>query len=149
VWVLVTAALAAATFVAAALAVAGVRRRPVALVLPLALAVWLGFEAIVACALSPARLLTRGGVLAAHLAALAVAGPLLARAASARASLGRVRHIPVRLARPDARLVAASLVPLAVVLAHVAAAYAPGNSDSMTYRLARVAHGIQHRSVAP
>lgn len=125
------------------------RRRP----LPLTAAVGLGFlvawQAVVVNALS---LFT--AVNGVSLAAASVIPPVGAILLAWRGP-GGVPGALIRGARSLGWTVRAygwvgvPMVPLAVLLGVVAGAYAPSNWDSMTYHLARVAHWIQHASVAP
>ncbi len=138
--ILALAALGGA-YLACLFAVRAARRRPVALAAPLAMALLVGFEAVLLRALSAFHAVSVGPVAAAHLL-LAAAGALLA--------WRRPRVLPRRPRLP--RGAAWAVLPLMIlfVLAAVSAlAYRPNNWDSMTYHLARVAHWIQHRSVAP
>ena len=138
-------AVAAATFLVALHAAGWVRRRPLGLRLPLALALVVGFEAALVTSLSPFHLLGRAGVLAGHAPVAAAAASLLWRRLRSPELRTRLRRIERAAARPEV----VAVLALGAVVAVSAAAFAPGNWDSMTYRLARVAHWIQHRSAAP
>lgn len=116
------------------------RRRPLGLDAPLALALLVVAEAAALRGLSSVRAVSPGPVLAVQLL-IAACG-----AAAVRRSRGSPRLLrpPTRLLRPIPLAVAALLALVAVA----ALTYRPNNWDSMTYHLARVAHWIQNRSVA-
>ncbi len=118
---------------------------------PLAAAIGLGlsvaWEAILLEVLSAFQAVGPGPV------ALGGLVPPLAALALAATRRGGLRAAPRRLLRalrwPAAAYGVPTLlvVPLAALLAVVAAAYGPSNWDSMTYHLARVAHWMESRSV--
>lgn len=121
-----------------------VRRVPAALLLPLGAALAIAFEAIAVHVLSAVGALDRAGVVVAHV--LLVAG----LAAAARARPGLVRRPRLRgIVAPYLGSPAAACVVgvVAVLVTASALEWAPNNWDSMTYRLARVAHWIQNGSV--
>ncbi len=144
-----TAAVAIAMLLACTAIAGAPRRRPLALRVAIAFSIMIAVEAIIACALSVFHLFGRGPVTALHVSF--VLGVVLALSASrrVRADLVRARQLLRSLKRWDRSVVALVVVPLAAALFLIAAAYQPSNWDSMTYRLARVAHWVQHRSVAP
>jgi len=115
------------------------RRRPLGLALPVAGAAVVCFEALLVQGLSPLHAVARPGILAAH-------GALGVIAAAVALRRGRVpRLLSIRaIARPPVVFVAV----LGCIVAASANEYLPNNWDSMTYHLARVAHWIQHGSVA-
>lgn len=142
---MVVAALAViGTYIAALAAVDGPRRRPVALAAPLALTALVVFEALLLDALSLVRGVTAPALVACHVAAV---GAAFAFRGARAALVSQVRRgvRSVHALGPPALL----LVPVALLITLSAARYVPSNWDSMTYRLARVAHWLQHRSVAP
>jgi hypothetical protein len=135
-----------ATFVAALAAVRMVFRRPIALSAPLALAVMVVFEGLLLGLLSRFEAVSAPAIFGAHAAAVAAAaGVAWSRGARARSliDLGRRSANAVRTLGPPGILI----VPVALLAAISALRYLPNNWDSMTYRLARIAHWIQHRSV--
>lgn len=141
------AALAVGTFGVALAAVSAVRRRPLVLAAPLALAVLVCFEALLLDLLSLVHAVGAPGVSAAHAAIVGAgvvvawrrgAGPVLADLARRARGSARALGLPALLAVPAGALCAVS-----------ALRYLPNNWDSMTYHLARVAHWLEQRSVAP
>jgi hypothetical protein len=125
------------------------RRRPLALSGAVGLGLLVAWQAVAVSMLSVVHAVTGTG-----LAVTACLPPLLAVAVASQGA-GRLAAAVRRAAR-SARwmLVAygwipAIVLPLGAVLVAVAASYAPNNWDSMTYRLARVAHWIQHASANP
>jgi hypothetical protein len=141
VWPLAVAA-PSAVFLVALATLRRQRRRPLALAAPLALCLTLCFEAALLNALSAFHAVARGPLVAAHVSAVLIAAALYAQPARRRRILGSWRA-----AVPEAGAVRAALVVLTLPVAYSALFYAPNNWDSMTYRLARVAHWLQHRSV--
>jgi len=125
------------------------RRRPLPLDMAVGFGLLVAWQAVVVTALSPFEAVSS--------VSLAVASviPPVAVLLLARGGTDGVPAVVIRGARSlwwAARSygwVGALLMPLAILLGLVAAAYAPSNWDSMTYHLARVAHWIQHGSVAP
>ncbi len=140
-WIAVAAIMLTVTLAAALAAVHRVRRRPFALELALALTVTICVETAIVNVLSPFQAVTRGWVLAAHLAIVAAAWGLLGELGLARSA--RRAGLAIRRLGWGG----AVLVPLAVLVVLSALRYAPNNWDSMSYHLARVAHWIQNRSV--
>jgi hypothetical protein len=127
---------------------ARIRRRPPPLAAALGLGLLVGWQGIVSVALSPF-----GAVGNTSLAAAACVPPAIAFAwlrrqdGGLRGAMGRGgRSLRWTLVSPG--WAGVLVLPLAGVLAVVAAAYAPSNWDSMTYHLARVAHWIQRGSVS-
>lgn len=139
-------ALLAGSFLVALGVVRGARFRPLGLAAPLALAVVVCFEAVLVDALSLVHGVTRELVVAAHLLVFLAAGAF-AVARRPLAGLGRVPAMVRRAAR-SLRPAALALVPALLLVALSAVRFAPNTWDSMTYHLARVAHWIQHASVA-
>ncbi len=136
----VALALLLAAFSAAMLTVRAARNHPVALAGPLALALLVCVEAAVVRFLSLFHAVSAWPVAAAQVVIAAVGAWVAWRVPGAR-----LRRLP---RRPPVII----LVPLAAVFAMVllaGLAYRPDNWDSMTYHLARVAHWVQNRSVAP
>jgi hypothetical protein len=125
-----------------------VRRRPLPFAAALGLGLLVGWQAIVSVGLS-AFTAVNGASLA-----MAAGIPPLVAIHLAQAGPGGVRDTlargwrSLRWAFVAYGWVSALVVPLAAVLAVVAASYAPSNWDSMTYHLARVAHWIQQGSVS-
>jgi hypothetical protein len=126
-----------------------VRRRPLPFAAAIGFGLLVAWQAVVVAALSPFAAVN--GV---SLAAASVIPPgaviLLARrgAGGVPGAAARGTRSLVWAARAYG-WVGALVIPLAGLLAVVAAAYAPSNWDSMTYHLARVAHWLQNGSVAP
>ncbi len=141
-WIAVAAVMLAATFAAVLAAVHRVRCRPFPLELALALSVMLCVETAIMNLLSLLQAVTRGWIVVAHLAIVAVAWRSLGQLGLAR-SVRRAGLACRRLGWGGA-----ILVPLAALVVLSAVRYAPNNWDSMSYHMARVAHWIQHRSVA-
>lgn len=125
------------------------RRRPLPLDAAIGLGLFVAWQALVVSVLSPFAAVN--GVSLAVASVIPPGGALLwARRGPGgiAATLPRAAR-SVRWAARAQGWTGALVAPLAVLLAVVAAAYAPSNWDSMTYHLARVAHWIQHGSVAP
>jgi hypothetical protein len=145
---IVAAALVLGAFGAALAGVSAARRRPLVLVAPLALAVLVCFEALLLDVLSLFHALAAPALLAAHSAVIAAALAIAWRRAAPGAGLPAL----ARRARAALRALGWPLllaVPAAILCAISALRYLPNNWDSMTYRLARVAHWLQHHSVEP
>ncbi|ABS26015.1 hypothetical protein [Anaeromyxobacter sp. Fw109-5] len=145
-WLCIAIAVLLADYALAFAIVRLVRQRPGQLVAPIALAVIVCFESVVLTALSALQAITRDGVLVAHLVPV-----IIALAASPRRVGDYVRSVPGALSKALARLGTPGVfvLPLFVLLVLSAVRYAPNTWDSMTYHLARVAHWVQNRSVAP
>ena len=145
-WFTLAISLPFAAFVACCALVRAMRPRPTALVAPLALTVLVCWEALALQILSLVSAVARPGVALAQLVPV-----ILVVAARPRAAWVGIRTLPRLAARSAARLGVPGLLvmPLLVLLVLSAARYAPNNWDSMTYHLARVAHWMQHASVAP
>ncbi len=107
------------------------------------LAVLICFESLLMNALSAFHAVTRTGVAMGHAGALIAGAVVLA-------ATRRDRRVGGRILRPGWPGLP-SLLVLALALLALASAlrYAPNNSDSMTYHLARVAHWMQRATVAP
>jgi len=130
-----------APYAASIVFVASIRRRNLALCAAVGLAVLIGVEALVLQALSAFGAVHRWPLVAANLLLVVVSvivQPLAWRDLGLRLRRVRFRRGPL----PGAVL---GLGTLALVSA---LAYRPNNYDSMTYHLARVAHWMQHGSVA-
>ncbi len=114
--------------------------RPFALALPLAWVLLVAWEGLTLPLLSLVHGVTAWGLAASHL-------PLAALGAWGAARSGRAWLARLSWAlRP--RLAFAALAPLAFVILLEALRYPPNSWDSMTYRLARVAHWLVERSVS-
>lgn len=147
-WTMLTIVIALCTFIGAWGFVALGRRRPPALAAPIAFSVVVAFEAVLLPVLSAVHAYARGPVLAVHVAALLGFGWVTVRSSRVRAATRRPWR-SLRGAGPRRVVAIVPVLLLGALLAIVAAAFVPNNWDSMTYRLARIAHWIQHRSVAP
>jgi hypothetical protein len=144
-----TLALFVPTFVAAVAIVRSLRRVPLGLAAPLALALVVCWEGIALPALSFAHGVRPDALVGVHLLPAGVAALALLRSpsrlrSSSSAAWRAIRHA-VAFAFPPG--VAFLVAPLAAAVAISAAEYAPNGWDSMTYHLARVAHWVFHRSV--
>jgi hypothetical protein len=142
-WLICAALTFAASLLALVIRVRRVRWLPLPLATTVAFSLLVCFDALLLNALSRFHAVTREGVLIGH--ALLLAGAL---GRSPRANARHTQRILCAL-RPRVDLRLLVLLALLVPIAASAARYAPNNWDSMTYHLARVAHWIQHRSVAP
>ena len=114
--------------------------------LPLAFLVAVELESVLTNLLSLVHGVSRGGLLASHGVVLVGWGVWVSIGPSRDALLA-----PLRLARSFAKAIARSplgwlLVPLVAILALVALRYPPNNYDSLSYRLPRVVHWLDHRS---
>lgn len=142
-WVVAAACAVGACLLGLLVLVRSWRRLPLPVATALALSLLVGFEAILLNGLSLVQAVNRPAVLLGH--CLIPVGVLAAtRRRFVSILCGLVRW------RPGWRhLFLLPLVPLVVLATISAVRYAPNNWDSMTYHLARVAHWIQNRSVAP
>jgi len=139
--ILLATAVLAAAYLGCLWIIRAGRRRPLGLALALALALLVCLEALIAWALSRVRAISPAPVATANLL-LALAGALVAW------RVPRARRVP-RPSRNLLRPVPLAVLVLFAMVLTAALAYRPNNWDSMTYHLARVAHWIQNRSVAP
>jgi len=147
-WIAVALLVFTATYLALLDLVLRVRRRPLGLAAPIALALLVCYEALLLDLLSLSRWVTRPGLLVGHLLPL---GSYLALAARRSARTGRsgaaspFHGLGCRAARSGWALWL--ILPLFLLLLVTAIRYAPTNWDSMTYHLARLVYWIQNRSV--
>jgi hypothetical protein len=147
-WIAVALLVFAASYLALLDLVLRVRRRPLGLAAPIALALLVCYEALLLDLLSLGRWVTRPGLLLGHLLPL---GVLLGMRSGrgGRSGAGRVGLLPGRMLRRARRpgWTLGLVAPLFLVLLVTAVRYAPTNWDSMTYHLARLVYWIQNRSV--
>lgn len=143
-WLLASAVGLSALIAGTLLARSLLQPLPTALIVPVGAAVAIALEAVVVHALSAAGALGRTGVVVAHVLLLS-SSIVLARARFRRRWVPSLRGItlPYRAAPAAAILVAV----VAVLVTLSAVEWLPNNWDSMTYRLARVAHWIERGSV--
>jgi hypothetical protein len=135
-WMLLALAVYAAAYAACFVIVRVTRRRPLGLDAALAAAMFVCAETLVVHALSGLRAVGRPGLLVGNALLLAVGVTV---AWSRRSDL---RWPAVRLPRA-VHLATIALAMLGGMVLVSALAYPPNNWDSMTYRLARVAHWLQ------